>query len=143
MNLDASLHTSPLLSDSERKTIIESYPPMAHLDYKAPSTIPSTERLMNKGERYEDNSLKHLQYLLSAAFRPLDIFSHELVSAESVNQLLERYCSMLLDLRRLLIHVCSSMTQARYNIALRAVNPSFSIKSDSEVNYTLPLDEFQ
>lgn len=35
------------------------------------------------------------------------------------------------------------MTQNRTNIALRAVNPSFSIKSNSEVNYTLPLDEFQ
>jgi len=49
MNLDAPLHTSELLSDSERKAIIESYPPMAHLNYKAPATIPSAERLMNKG----------------------------------------------------------------------------------------------
>ncbi|RCH82862.1 hypothetical protein CU098_000277, partial [Rhizopus stolonifer] len=31
MNLDAPLHTSPMLSDSERKMIIESYPPMAHM----------------------------------------------------------------------------------------------------------------
>ncbi|KAG1435687.1 hypothetical protein G6F56_013874 [Rhizopus delemar] len=43
MNLDTPLHTSELLSDSERKIIIESYPPMAHLDYKAPATIPTAE----------------------------------------------------------------------------------------------------
>ncbi|KAG1367337.1 hypothetical protein G6F61_012999 [Rhizopus arrhizus] len=143
MNLDTPLHTSNLLSDSERKTIIESYPPMAHLEYKAPATIPTAERLMNKGQRYEDRSLKHLQYLLSAAFRPLDILSHELVSSESGNPSLERYCTMLRDIRKLLLHVCSAMTQARNNIALRAVNPSFSLKQDQEVQYTLPLDEFQ
>ena len=143
MELDTPLHTSKALSDSERKTIIEAYPPMAHLEYKAPATIPTAERLMNKGQRFEDNSLKHLQYLLSATFRPLDIFTHELVSSESGNPNLERYCAMLQDVRRLLLHVCSSMTQSRNNIALRAVNPSFSVKTDQEANYTLPLDEFQ
>ena len=80
MELDVPLHTSTMLSDSERKTIIESYPPIAYLDYKAPATIPTAERLMNKGQRLEDNSLKHLQYLLSAAFRPLDILAHEIVT---------------------------------------------------------------
>ncbi|KAI8327858.1 hypothetical protein BC941DRAFT_457997 [Chlamydoabsidia padenii] len=143
MNLDAPLHTSPMLSDSERRTIIESYPPMAHMEYKAPATIPTAERLMNKGQRYEDNNLKHLQYLLSAVFRPLDILSHELVSSESGNPNLERYCTILSDVRKLLLHTCAAMTQSRNNIALRAVNPSFSVKSDSEVNYTLPLDEFK
>jgi hypothetical protein len=143
MNLDAPLHTSNLLSDSERKAIIESYPPIAHLEYKAPATIPTAERLMNKGQKYEDNSLKHLQYLLSATFRPLDILSHELVISESGNPNLKRYCTMLRDVRRLLLHVCSTMTHARNNIALRAVNPTFSMKAEQETNYTLPLDEFQ
>ncbi|EIE91792.1 hypothetical protein RO3G_16503 [Rhizopus delemar RA 99-880] len=46
---------------------------MAHLEYKSSATIPTAEYLMNKGQRYEDKSLEHLQYLLSAAFRPLDI----------------------------------------------------------------------
>ncbi|KAG1155628.1 hypothetical protein G6F36_014374 [Rhizopus arrhizus] len=73
VNLDTPLHTSTLLSDSELKIIIESYPPMAHLEYGAPATIPIVERLMNKDQRYEDRSLKNSQYLLSAAFRPLDI----------------------------------------------------------------------
>ncbi|KAG1134640.1 hypothetical protein G6F37_013200 [Rhizopus arrhizus] len=143
MSLDTPLHTSPMLSETERKAIIESYLPMSHVDYKAPATIPTAERAMNKIQRHEDNSLKHLQYLLSAAFRSLDILSHELVSCESGNPNLERYCKMLFDVRKLLLHVCSSMTQARNNVALQAINPSFSLKSDTEVTYTLPLDEFQ
>ncbi|KAG1093521.1 hypothetical protein G6F42_018945 [Rhizopus arrhizus] len=144
MNLDAPLHTSELLSaDSERKAIIESYPPMAHLDYKAPATIPSAERLMNKGQHHEDNSLKQLKYQLSAVYRPLDILSHELVSSEVGNPNLERYCTMLQDVRKLPLHVGASMTHLRNNIALHTIDPSFSLKSGNEVNYTLPLDEFQ
>ncbi|KAG0736024.1 hypothetical protein G6F57_002397 [Rhizopus arrhizus] len=100
VNLDTPLHTSNLLSDSERRTIIEPYPLMTHLEYKAPATIPTAERLMNKGQRYEDRSLKHLQYLLSAAFLPLDILSHDLVSSESGNPNLKRYCTMLRDISR-------------------------------------------
>ncbi|EIE91896.1 hypothetical protein RO3G_16607 [Rhizopus delemar RA 99-880] len=126
MNLNAPLHTSALPSDSERKTIIEYYPPMAHLDYKAPAIIPSAERMMNKGQRYEDNSL-----------------NHELVPSEAGNPNLERYCIMLRDVRKLLLHVGASMTHTRNNIALRAVNPSFSLKTGNEFSYTLPLDEFQ
>ncbi|KAG0906452.1 hypothetical protein G6F33_011367 [Rhizopus arrhizus] len=83
VNLDTPLHTSNLLSDSE-----------------PPATIPTAERLMNKGQRYEDRSLKHLQYLLSAAFLPLDILSHDLVSSESGNPNLKRYCTMLRDISR-------------------------------------------
>ncbi|KAG1442369.1 hypothetical protein G6F46_013129 [Rhizopus delemar] len=78
-----------------------------------------------------------------SAFRPLDILSHELVSSESGNPNLERYCIMLRDVRKLLLHVCFAMRQARNNIALRAVNPSFSLKQDQKIQYTLPLDEFQ
>ncbi|CEP17815.1 hypothetical protein [Parasitella parasitica] len=50
---------------------------------------------------------------------------------------------MLQDTRKLLLHVCTTMTHNRNNIALRAVNPSFSVRSDTDVNYTLPLTEFQ
>ena len=142
MDLEAPLNTTPMLSDSERKSIIESYPPMAHLDYQPPATIPSAERLMNKGQRYEDNSIKHLQYVHSATYRPLDIFIHELITTEQGNPNLERYCSMLHDIRRLMLHTGSAATQMRNNIALRAVDPSFSLKSN-DASYTLPLDEFQ
>ncbi|KAG1252706.1 hypothetical protein G6F68_011662 [Rhizopus microsporus] len=50
---------------------------------------------------------------------------------------------MLRDVRKLLLHVCASMTQDRNNIALRAVNPSFSLRSEYTGQYTMPLDEFQ
>ncbi|KAI8048921.1 uncharacterized protein B0P05DRAFT_480775, partial [Gilbertella persicaria] len=83
MGLDTPLHTSPLLADTERKAVIESYPSISQIEYKAPVTIPTAERHMNKGQRHENNSLKHLQYLLSIVFRPLDILSYELVSCES------------------------------------------------------------
>jgi hypothetical protein len=142
MDFGAPLNTSPMLSDSERKHIIESYPPMANLEYKPPATIPSAERLMNKGQHFEDNSIKHLQYIHSATYRPLDILIHELITAEEGNPNLERYCSMLHDIRRLMLHTGATATHMRNNIALRAVDPSFSMKS-TEANYTLPLDEFQ
>ncbi|GAA5805543.1 hypothetical protein HPULCUR_011061 [Helicostylum pulchrum] len=115
---------------------------MANMDYKPPATIPSAERLMTKGQRYEDNAIKQLQYVHSATYRPLDIFIHELITTEQGNPNLERYCSMLHDIRRLMLHTGSTATQMRNNIALRAVDPSFSLKTN-ETNYTLPLDEFQ
>ncbi|CEP13092.1 hypothetical protein [Parasitella parasitica] len=82
LGLDTPLHTTAPLSDSEGKNIIECYSPIAHLDYKAPATIPSAEKMMNRGQRMEDNSLKQLQYSLSAAYHPLDIPCHEIVSLE-------------------------------------------------------------
>ncbi|KAL9539401.1 hypothetical protein PS6_011221 [Mucor atramentarius] len=119
MNLvDTPLHTTPPISDSERKTIVEAYPPMGHLDYyMAPATIPTAERLMNKRERYENHSLKHLQYLLlSAVYLPLNILAYELVSSSEVgNPNLERYCTMLQDVRKLLLPVGSFMNQAPWN----------------------------
>ncbi|CEP08765.1 hypothetical protein [Parasitella parasitica] len=144
MNLDAPMHTSEPLSDSERKTIIESYPPLAHLDYKAPATIPTAERAMNKSQRYEDNCLKQLQYQLSAVYRPFDILSHESTTSEAGNPNLERYCTMLRDVRKLPLHVGASITNSRNNIALGgAINPSIVIKPGNEATYALSLDEFQ
>ncbi|CEP13938.1 hypothetical protein [Parasitella parasitica] len=129
MNLDAPLiNTSELLSDSERKTIIEAYQPMAHLEYKPPATIPNAGRAMNK-----------------ATYRPLDILCHELLVTSEVHTILtwNDIITCFRDVRKPLIHLGASMTQARNNIAFRVINPSFSIKSSIEVNYTLPLDEFQ
>ncbi|KAK4514625.1 GTP-binding nuclear protein gsp1/Ran [Mucor velutinosus] len=142
-SLDTPIHNAKPLPESERKAIIEAYPPMAHLDYNAPNTIPSAERLMNRGQKYQDTAIKQLQYLLSAAFRPLDILTNEMFTYESGNPNMERYSVMLRDTRRLLLHVCSMMTQQRTNIALRAHNPPYRLNNTSEVNYTLPLNEFQ
>lgn len=142
MILEAPLNTHSLLSNSERKSIIESYPAMAHLDYKPPATISSVEYLMNKGQRYKDNSLKDLQYVHSATYRPLDIFIHEFITTKQGNPNLKRYCSMLHDIRSLMLHTEFVAIQIRNNIALRAVDPSFSLKS-TNASYTLPLEEFQ
>lgn len=142
LHLDQPIHTSPPLSDTERKSIIEAYPPIANLDYHAPITIPSALQRMNKGQKLEDQSLKHFQYLVSAVLRPLDILAHELASNEATNQHLEKYMIMLKDVRQLLLHVSSSLNHARNNVAMRAFNPNYSIKKD-EGSYTLPLSEFQ
>ncbi|CEP09953.1 hypothetical protein [Parasitella parasitica] len=116
---------------------------MAHRDYRAPATIPTTECAMNRGQKYEDHALKQLRYLLSATFRPLGIFLLEISTHETGIPNLENYSTMLRYVCRLLVHVCSTMTQQRNNIALRAINPSFRLDNDAEANYTLPLDEFQ
>ncbi|CEP15410.1 hypothetical protein [Parasitella parasitica] len=58
MILDVPFHTSERLSDSERKTMSKLYPSMAHLDFKAPVTILTAERAMNKCQRYEVYSSK-------------------------------------------------------------------------------------
>jgi hypothetical protein len=102
---------------------------MKHLEYKPAATIPSAERLMNKGQRYENNSLKHLQYVYSATYRPVNIFIHELITTEQGNPNLGRYCSMLHDINSLMLHTKSAATPLHNNIALRAVDPSFSLKS--------------
>lgn len=90
MELDTPIHHAKPLPDSERKAIIEFYPPMAHLDYRAPATIPSAECLMNRGQKYEDNALRQLQYLLSAVFRPLDTLTKDMFTSEYGNPNLER-----------------------------------------------------
>lgn len=143
MSMDTPLFTSTPLPESERKVLIDSYPPVAQLEYRAPATIPTAEKLMNRGQKMEDSALKHHQYRLSALFRPLDVLTHELLTSESDNANLERYINMLKDIRRLLLDLNSGITQSRNNIALRAVNPSFSLKPENDTQYTLPLQEFQ
>ena len=129
MNLEDPLNTHPLLSKPERNSIIKSYSPMKHLEYKPAATIPSAERLMNKGQRYENNLLKHLQYVHSATYRPVNIFIHELITTEQGNPNLGRYCSMLHGSNSLMLHTKSAATLLRNNIALWAVDPPFSLKS--------------
>ncbi|KAG1125375.1 hypothetical protein G6F37_013751 [Rhizopus arrhizus] len=80
LGLDRPLHTSPLMNEDQRKKLIESYPGISGLEYKAPTTLPIAEKKMNKGQQHEDRSLRNFQYLLSAVFRPLEIFAHELAT---------------------------------------------------------------
>ncbi|CEP18602.1 hypothetical protein [Parasitella parasitica] len=95
-------------------------PRMAYLDCKAPATILTAVRAINKSQRYEDNSLKQLQYQLSAVYCPLEILSHELVIYEAY----------------------AYITYSCNNSALRVINPSFTLKSGKDdANNTPPLDE--
>ncbi|KAI8645369.1 hypothetical protein BD408DRAFT_411799 [Parasitella parasitica] len=48
MQLNVPLDTSQPLQNKEFVTIMDTCPPMAHLTYKAPATVPMTERLMIK-----------------------------------------------------------------------------------------------
>ncbi|KAG1135724.1 hypothetical protein G6F37_012786 [Rhizopus arrhizus] len=143
MNMDVPIHTSKPMATADRKAIIEAYPPVAQLEYRSPATIPSAEKNMNKGQKIEDNSLKHLQYQASAILRPLDVLAHEMLAQDPNTPHLERFCTMLADARSLVIDLCSTITQTRLNIAYRSVDPSFSVKTESEVGYIVPLEEFQ
>ncbi|CEI98275.1 hypothetical protein RMCBS344292_12388 [Rhizopus microsporus] len=143
LQLDTHLCTAPLLKDNDRKIIVENHSPLAMLDYRPPSSVPTTERLMNRAQKMENQSLKRLQYFTPAVFHPLDILAHELFTSEADNPNLERYLTMLRNVRKLLLHICSSMTQDRNNTALRAVNPSFSFRSGHDGQYIMSLDEFQ
>jgi hypothetical protein len=120
LHLDQPIHTSPPLSDTERKSIIEAYLPISNLDYHAPAAIPSALQRMNKGQKHEDQSLKQFQYLVSAILRPLDILAHELATNKANNQHLEKYLLMLRDVRKLVLNVSSSLNNARNNVAMRA-----------------------
>ncbi|KAI8574932.1 hypothetical protein K450DRAFT_264082 [Umbelopsis ramanniana AG] len=62
------------LSDEERKSIVERYPPIQGLKYAPPSAIPEAQRRFNKGQAREDSTLRNLQYTAlrhSASFRHL------------------------------------------------------------------------
>ncbi|GAN05149.1 hypothetical protein MAM1_0083c04618 [Mucor ambiguus] len=137
--MDVPIHTSKPMAPADRKAIIESYPPVAQLEYRSPATVPSAEPTMNKGRKMEDNSLlKHLQYQASAI-----LVAHEIITQDGNNANLERFCTILADMRSLVVDLCSTINQARTNIAYRAVKPSFTIKAEPDVGYTVPPEEFQ
>ncbi|CEP07844.1 hypothetical protein [Parasitella parasitica] len=60
MELDTPLHHAKPLPDSERKAIIESYPLMAHLEYRAPVTITTAERQMNRRQNTMLHDIRRL-----------------------------------------------------------------------------------
>ncbi|KAI9472266.1 MAG: hypothetical protein EXX96DRAFT_642847 [Benjaminiella poitrasii] len=96
--------------------IIERYPTIANIRYQPPDMIPDAARKMNKSQRKQDTSFKHLQCLVSGLFRPLDILSHEL-SLDVNNTHLQRYLSMLADCRLLLLNLSFQINQMRTNLA--------------------------
>ncbi|KAG0172929.1 hypothetical protein DFQ29_008186, partial [Apophysomyces sp. BC1021] len=107
---------SQVLSDDQKKSIIELYPPLQTL-------------------------LKNIQYQLSAVFRPLDVLANELYSILPPGHA-TRIFTILRDTRTLLMHANGTTNQARDSLALRAINPSFTV-SPTEGSYTMTPDTFQ
>lgn len=141
MRLNQDLFTSSPLLDGERKKLIESYPPIDGLDYQPPDAVPQAYRLMNDQQRSQDGSLKSTQYLISAIFRPLDVLTHELINNEGL-EASEKYLKMINDIRSLLLHANSTVTQYRTGLAYKTVNNEFKLPNP-EQRYTVSMDEFQ
>ncbi|KAI8071823.1 hypothetical protein BDF21DRAFT_401134 [Thamnidium elegans] len=69
INLALALHQI-LASAITRSTFSRAH---HYILYQLPDTIPSAARRMNKCQSKQDMSLKRLQYLVSGAFRPVDV----------------------------------------------------------------------
>ncbi|KAI9485976.1 MAG: hypothetical protein EXX96DRAFT_547207, partial [Benjaminiella poitrasii] len=108
-----------------------------------PDMIPDAARKMQCTQQKQDASLKRLQYLVSAIFRPLDILGHE-ISFEAENTAAQRYMETLLDCCLLLLNLSSQVNQMRANLAFQAINPAYyNTTSLSETNYVMPITKFQ
>ncbi|KAI7895717.1 uncharacterized protein EV154DRAFT_494695 [Mucor mucedo] len=141
--LDSPLFPTTMLTDDERRKLIDQYPNIEQLQYQPPDTIPSAARKMNKYQSKQDMSLKRLQYLLSGVFRPLDVLGLE-VSQDTNNENIQRYLHMLKDCRSLLLNVSAQINDMRNNIAFQSINPSFSSSaSPSKTNFPMSPADFQ
>ncbi|PHZ15708.1 uncharacterized protein RHIMIDRAFT_235047 [Rhizopus microsporus ATCC 52813] len=81
-----SAEIQPFLNWTNRES---TYPPIQGLNYRPPSTVSDAYNHMSQGQKREDKMLKHHQYVLSAAFRPLDLLAHE-ISLETNNPNIQR-----------------------------------------------------
>ncbi|KAI9248588.1 hypothetical protein BDA99DRAFT_446181, partial [Phascolomyces articulosus] len=143
LQLDSSLFPTKMLTDEERKKLIDQYPNIDNLHYQPPDTIPTAARKMNKYQKKQDMSFKRLQYLLSGIFRPLDVLGLE-ISQEVNNPNVQRYLYMLKDCHALLLNVSAQINDMRNNIAFQAINPYFSTSNIANNNkFTMSPTEFQ
>ncbi|KAG1283530.1 hypothetical protein G6F66_010889 [Rhizopus arrhizus] len=144
-SLDRDLFsTEHILTDDERRELIEAYPALRNVEYKPPSTLPTAHRCMNKAQQLEDSSLRDLQYLLSGVFRPLDVLGNEMLqSTNAPSEALERHLGILNHARTLLISACATITHNRNKIAMRAVNPRFTAPAPGVLKkYTMDSEDF-
>ncbi|KAI8356751.1 hypothetical protein EDC96DRAFT_597206 [Choanephora cucurbitarum] len=143
LNLKQSPFISSPMPDTQRRELIESYPPMRNMDYRAPSTLPAAPKQMNKGQQHEDIVLREAQYLLTGVLRPLDILGYEIYSVNIADNDAQRFLQMIHDVRSLLLNVSYTLNHHRNNIALRSFNQSFALPSQSsDARYTMPLSDF-
>jgi hypothetical protein len=140
-SLDGPILTNTL-SEEERKAIIEMYPPIRGLSYTPPAALEPPGSKASNGQRREDGCLRSLQYLISGILRPLDVLAHvcftELPEEQAV-----RVLTMLNHTRTLVLNAYATANTSRNEVAMRAVNPAYSLPSTKGKEYTMDPTQFQ
>ncbi|OBZ81560.1 hypothetical protein A0J61_10390 [Choanephora cucurbitarum] len=141
--LDRDLFNNEVLLDETRGELIDKYPPMRQLNYQPPPTMPEAKRRMNASQAKEDINFKHIQYLLSGTFRPLDILASEVCITDLPNDHPQRFIEIINDIRSLMLNINASISSSRTDIAFRDINPSFRAPSTNNQNYLMSSKAFQ
>ena len=105
--------------------------------------MPEAKRRMYNSQAKEDASLKHIQYLLSDAFRPLDILASEVCTTDLQTDHSQRFIEIIKERKSLMLNVNASISSSRTDIAFRAVNPNFRAPSNGNQNYLMSSEAFQ
>ncbi|KAI8136833.1 hypothetical protein BJV82DRAFT_526379 [Fennellomyces sp. T-0311] len=139
-SLDQPVFRSPL-SDDDWKALVDRYPPVSSVVYQPSAALPQAKSQFKPGHHREDSSLKALQYATSAILRPLDVLAHMLLPLLPQEHY-ARIFTIINDVRTLVLNAGGVANQARNQLALRAVNPSFSIPNPDK-SFTMSLDQFK
>jgi hypothetical protein len=139
LQLNSPLFPSVMMSNEEGRKLIDRYPNLEGTQYQPPDTIPLASRKMKPHQSKQDISLKRLQYLISGVFRPMDVLGLE-ISKDASNKNVQRYLLMLRDCRQLLLNVSAQVNKMRNNLAVQAINPTFTSSIFNNNNYTMPFN---
>ncbi|KAI8354687.1 hypothetical protein BD560DRAFT_336184, partial [Blakeslea trispora] len=142
LGLNSPLFTSTSLTDDEKSSIVERYPPIDKVQYQPPSTLPIAAKNMSKYQSKQDMALKRLQYVVSGVSRPLNVLELE-ISKASDDTHVQQYLYMLANCRTLLLNVSAQVNDMRNNLAFQSVNPSFQSATSSSQHYTMTPTQFQ
>lgn len=142
MDMDHDLFVGTPLTDKQRASLIDLYPPIAGLDYRPPDAVPEAHVRMNDHQRSHDASLKSIQYLLSAVFRPLDLLAYQLLNQANDSPEIQQSLKTLHDARALLLNTSNSVNTYRNGIAVKAVNKSFKPDLSGDSRHTMPSAQF-
>ncbi|KAF7720514.1 hypothetical protein EC973_007887, partial [Apophysomyces ossiformis] len=124
-DLQADLFSN-VLDEHVKRFLIDSYPPMQQARYQPPNAVPIAHTRFSKSQYRDDITLKNIQYQISAIFRPLDVLAMELLDTLSPEHL-HGILAIVHDVRTLVMH--TNVNQARNQLALKAINPSFTMSS--------------
>lgn len=129
------------LSAEEKQLLFDCYPPISGLRYAPPETLPIAEKRFNKAHKFQDQTLRQIQYGLSGVLRPLDVLGHVLLQTLPQDQL-DRVFAILHDVRLLVLHNCGMVNSARNQLALRVVSPAYQVPPPDKT-YTMDLTTFK